>query len=86
MNPKTKTALILLTPVGVLLGVMWLGSVFSAVYFLASHSQVAGSEMWLRAIFTLISAGAFAVLVFLFGKKIKEHIEYSEAKKGGSND
>ena len=72
MNPKTKLALILLTPVGVLLGIFWFAGVITAIRTLVVYGVGLSYEMWVRSLLTLVSAGAFAVLAYLIVKKIKE--------------
>jgi len=71
LSPKTRFALILLTPIGLALAGFWFAAVFNALRWLYFHSEAVGSEMWWRTIFTLISAGGFAVMAYLFVKILR---------------
>ena len=81
MNPKTKLALILLTPVGVLLGIFWFAGVITAIRTLVVYGAGLSYEMWVRSLLTLVSAGAFAVLGWLLAKKVVEKVEARERPK-----
>ena len=73
MNPKAKTVLILLTPVGVLLGIFWMAALFNAARMLITYGLGMSFEMWARVILLLISSiVVFPILAWMFAKRIKE--------------
>lgn len=81
MSPKTKLALILLSPIGVALAVLWFAAVFNALRYLFFHGQEVGTEMWIRTVFALISAGAFAFLAYKFVKIIRERPKIKKRRR-----
>lgn len=62
METKTKTIIILLIPLALVIAGLWFNAVFGAGRWLFLHGQEIGTDMWIRTVFTLISAFAFAFL------------------------
>lgn len=76
MKPKTKTALIFLAPLGVGLGLFWLGAIYQSIYVITSYGLNMPYEIWVRLALVLVSAGiVFPVLAWMFTRKIKEAIK-----------
>lgn len=81
MEEKKKTIIILLTPVGLAMAFLWFNAVFNSLRDLALHSQEVGTEMWIRTMLTLISAGAFAYVGYKMFKLIKKRGESKKKKR-----
>ena len=81
MSPKARLALILLAPIGLALASLWFAAVFNALRYLVLHGQEVGTDMWIRTVLALISAGAFAFLAYKFVKIIRERPKIKKRSK-----
>ena len=86
MNPKTKTLIILLTPIGLVLAALWFAAVFNALIWLSKYGQDVGTEMWWRTMLTLASAGGFAAMAYFFVKVLRGKPEIKKRREKGYTD
>lgn len=71
-----KTVLILLTPVGVLLGIFWFSAIFWVVHFITSYGLNLSYELWIRLVMVFMSTCIiFPILAGMFARRIKDAIK-----------
>ena len=81
MNPKTKTIIILLTPLGVVIAALWFVAVWNAGGMFFFHWNDMSAEMQVRTMLTLVSAGGFAAMAYFFIKVLRGKPELKKRGK-----